>query len=53
MYQEEIIKRLTNMPKSTTYLGLLQELGIWRMKDQVLYKKIMLLHNIVTSKDER
>ena len=52
-YQGEVLRRLTNMPKSTVYLGLLQELGVWKIKDMMLYKKIMLLHNIVTSKDER
>ena len=41
------------LPKTTPYLGILYETGVWRISDVLLYKKIMLLHNILTSKSER
>ena len=41
------------MPKSTPYLGILSELGIWPVEQHVEYKRIMLLHRIINSKDSR
>ena len=52
-YQAQTIKRLYNLPQSTSSLGLLYELGIWRIKYIIFYKKMMLLHNILNSNAER
>ena len=41
------------MPKSTPYIGILSELGIWPVQQQVEYRRIMLLQQIVTSKNSR
>ena len=41
------------LPTSTPYLGLLAELGIWPVQQVLEYKRIMLLHQIVNSKETR
>ena len=51
--QGKILKRLLQLPKTTSYLGMLYETGIWRIKDVILYRKLMLLHNILQSGDNR
>ena len=52
-FQACTLKRLLNLPVSTPYLGLLWETGIWRISDEVLYKQVMLLHNIMKSESRR
>ena len=44
---------LLHLPKTTPYLGLLHEVGMWRMQERLMYRKIMLYHNIVNSDDNR
>ena len=44
---------LLEIPKSTPYLGLLNELGIWTIEEQLKYRKISLYHNIIRSDDDR
>ncbi len=51
--QGKILKRLLGLPKSTPYWGLLIELGLWPVKWRTLYKKAMLLHNLLTSDNDR
>ena len=51
--QATIIKRIMEQKITTPYYGLISELGIWPIEKQVEYKKIMLLHSILTSKGER
>ena len=51
--QKNIVQGMCEMRRSTPYLGLLAELGIWPVKHLIGYKQIMLLHNIITSKDGR
>ena len=48
-----ILKRVCEQRKTTPYMGLLAELGIWTVEKQIEYKKIMLLHNILTSEYDR
>lgn len=52
-FQGEMLKRLLKLPITTPYLGILYETGIWRIRDVMVYKKIMLLHNILTSNPDR
>ena len=47
------IKKLIGMPKGTPTYGILAELGMWSMDLIILYKKLMLLHNIENTKGER
>ena len=51
--QGKILKKLLNIPKSTPYWGLLIELGIWPVEWYINYRKLMLLHNLFHSDDER
>ena len=48
-----ILKRITEQRITTPHFGLLSELGIWPIEKQIQYKKIMLLHSILTSQGER
>ena len=48
-----ILRKICEQRKTTPYFGLLAELGIWTIEKQIEYKTIMLLHNILTSNDER
>ena len=50
--QANILKRMLNVPQTTSYLGILQETGIWTAETHLKYKRIMLYHNIVHS-DEK
>ena len=51
--QGNILRRICEQRKTTPYIGLLAELGICTVEKQIEHKKIMLLHNILTSKDDR
>ena len=51
--QSNILKKITEQRITTPYFGLLAELGIWPVETQIEYTKIMLLHNIITTKGER
>ncbi len=44
---------LLGIPKSTPYIGLLNETGIWTIKNQLTYRKLMFYHNIINSDDDR
>ena len=52
-FQGQTLRRLLKVPKTTPYLGILWETGIWRVSDELIYKQLMLLHNIMQSGDER
>ena len=41
------------LPVSTPYWGMLNELGMWTMKARIVYKRIMLLQNVMMSNEER
>jgi hypothetical protein len=51
--QKDVLTSILDLPKSTPYVGILSELGIWPVEKLLTYKKIMLLHNIVTSNERR
>ena len=51
--QKDVLTSILEMPKSTPYLGILAELGIWPVEQHIEYKRIMLLHRIINSKDSR
>ena len=44
---------LLQLPKTTPYIGLLNEIGIWRIEEKLMYRKIMLYHNLHNSPDSR
>ena len=44
---------MLEVPKSTPYLPLLLETGMWTMEARINYKKLMLYHNIMNSDDNR
>ena len=39
--QAEALKNLLRLPKSTPNWGLIKELGIWPLKERIIYKKFM------------
>ena len=51
--QGQLLKKLFGLPKSTSYLGLLYELNITPIIHHILYKKLMLFHNLINSDDRR
>ena len=51
--QGEIVTRILEVPRSTPYMGILMETGMWTMEARVSYKKLMLYHNIWHSDEER
>ena len=51
--QGNAIKRLLNVPSSTSYHGIRNETGIWKVEHQLMYKRLMLYHNIINSNDDR
>ena len=51
--QKNVLTAILDMPKTTPYLGLLSELGVWPVEELLDYKRIMLLHQIITSKEGR
>jgi hypothetical protein len=51
--QGKLLKKLLKLPKSTPYWGILIESGMWPIKWQIVYEKLMLLHNLFHSDDER
>ena len=44
---------LIGLPKSTPYIGLLSEVGIWTIEERMKYRKLMLYHNLINSDDKR
>ena len=51
--QQMILTKMLDVPRSTPYMGLLLEMGIWTMEARIDYKKLMLYHNIKHSENER
>ena len=51
--QAVILKRICGQRMTTPSFGIMAELGIWPVGKQVEYKKVMLLHNILKSDDNR
>ena len=51
--QGNVLKGLLRLPKATPYWGILIELGIWPVEWQLKYRKMMLYHQILISKDDR
>ena len=51
--QHHSLCSLLHLPKTTPYIALLNEVGMWRMEERLMYRKIMLLHNIINSNDDR
>ena len=51
--QHKALCTLMHLPKTSPYLALLNELGLWKMEERLMYRKIMLYHNIINSADSR
>ena len=51
--QALILRRLLDLPKNTSYEGILIEMGVWKARYTLYYRKIMLFHNILHSDEER
>ena len=44
---------LLELPKTTPYIGLLNELGMWRIEERMIYRKLMRYNNYINSDDSR
>ena len=53
MIQHQALCTLLDLPKTTPYIALLNEVGMWRMEERLSYRRIMLYHNIVHSEETR
>ncbi len=51
--QHTILTGILELPSSTPYYPLLMETGWWTVRGRLVYKKLMLYHNIVTSDEKR
>ncbi len=51
--QHQALCMIMHLPKTAPYIALLNEVGMWRMEERLMYRKIMLLHNILNSNDDR
>ena len=51
--QANAIRRLLCVPKCTSYFGILNETGIWTVKYQLMYTRLMLYHNIINSNEKK
>lgn len=47
--QARILKSILRMPSSTPYFGILKETGIWPIEKKVVYHRMMLYQNLITS----
>ena len=51
--QKKILCNLMQLPKTTSYWGLLHETGTWTVKWRLVYRMIMLFHNIMVGDEDR
>ena len=51
--QKDILTTIYGMPRTTPYEAFLSELGVWPMRHYVGYKKLLLLHNLMHSENNR
>ena len=51
--QAKALCALLDLPRNTPYLGLLNEIGMWRIEERVTYRKLMLYHNLQHSSNDR
>ena len=51
--QKDILTSILELPKSTPYMGILAELGLWPIKQLIEYKRLTILHRILTSEEKR
>ena len=52
-HHHEVLCILFGQPRSTPYWGILGETGIWPYKYVIIYKKLMFLHHIINSDEDR
>ena len=45
--------QILELPRSTPYIGLLSELGMWRIQERIDYRRIMYTQNLLKSDDRR
>ena len=50
--QNITLKRLMRLPQGTPSKGLLNELGLWSVKNIILHKKLMYLHKLINYKQD-
>ena len=51
--QAQTLRKILGIPATTSYYGILWETGIWRIREHLIYKRLMLYHNIMSSADDR
>ena len=51
--QGQVLRRIIGLPRTTSYWGILCELGMWPVESILLYKRLMIYHQIENAKDER
>ena len=51
--QKDILTSIMDLPKSTPYMGLLSELGLWPVQQLMEYNRLVLVHQIFNSDDKR
>ena len=51
--QGNTLNTLLELPRTTPYIGLLSELGIWRIEERLIYRKLMLYNNLCNSDERR
>ena len=51
--QKEAIMKILRQKVTTSYDGILCELGMWRVKHRINEKRLIYIHNVLTSDDDR
>ena len=51
--QAKALCQILEVPISTPYMGLLSELGVWKVEYRIDYRRIMFIQNILKSKENR
>ena len=51
--QASTLYKILELPKSTPYIALLGELGIWGIEERLMYRKLMFYNNLYNSDDRR
>ncbi len=52
-YHYEVLRKSFEQKQSTPYYGIIAETGIWPYKYVIVYKRLMLLHHLIHSSEER
>ena len=51
--QGKMLRGMLELPRTTPYWGIFKETGVWPIKENIIYQRMMFLENMMNSKEER